>query len=77
MLANMQFHRNSGLSPRAIQATRVLLGQREWSRPEHGVTEGVGTLTEDVRSEATLPIGLSSDGLQHQTRTLIASSHVI
>jgi hypothetical protein len=37
----------------------VLPGQREWSRPEHGVTEGIMTLAENTRPEATLLIGLS------------------
>lgn len=73
----MEFHRTSGLSPRAIQTTRVLPGQREWSRPKDSATKGVRMFTEDVRSEETLPFGLGYNVLQHQTRTVIASSHVI
>jgi hypothetical protein len=49
----------SGLSSQAIRTTMVLPGQREWSRPEHGVTEGIMTLAENTRPEATLLIGLS------------------
>ena len=49
----------SGLSPQATGATRALPGQREWSRPKHGMTEGIKTLAEDKRPEATLLIGLS------------------
>ena len=46
----------------------VLSGQREQSRPKHDVTEGVLTLAEDKRPEATLLIGLSLYALQRQTR---------
>jgi len=58
----------SGLSPQVIRTTRVLPGQREWSQPKYDVTEGIMTLAEDKRSEATLLMGLSSNALQRQTR---------
>jgi len=58
----------SGLWPQAIRTTRVLPGQREWSRLKHDVTEGIMTLADDKRLEATLLIGLSSNALQRQTR---------
>jgi hypothetical protein len=49
----------SGLSSWAIRPTRALPSEREWSRTEHGMTEGFMTLAEDMRPEATLLIGLS------------------
>jgi len=42
-----------------ITTIRVLPGQIEWSRPKHDVTEGIMTLPEDMKPEATLLIGLS------------------
>ena len=47
------------LVPQAITSADAHPGQREWSRPEHDVTEGIMTLAEDKRPEATLLIGLS------------------
>jgi len=42
-----------------ITTIRVLPGQIEWSQPKHDVAEGIMTLPEDMRLEATLLIGLS------------------
>jgi hypothetical protein len=47
------------LSSQVIRVTGALPSQREWSRPEHDVTEGIMTLADDMRPEATLLIGLS------------------
>jgi len=38
----------------------ALPGQREWSQPEHDMTEGIMMLAEDKRPEATLLSGLGS-----------------
>jgi hypothetical protein len=51
-----------------IRTNNALPGQREWSRPKHDVTEGIMTSAEDMRLEATLLIGVSSNALQRQTR---------
>jgi len=58
LIANMRVCGTSGLLPQVITTTRVLSGQRESSRPKHGVTEGIITLAEDMRPEATLCHGL-------------------
>ena len=55
----MRVRRTAGSSPQAIRNTRVLPGQREWSRPKHDVTEGAMTLAEDTRPETALLIGMS------------------
>jgi hypothetical protein len=47
------------VSSQVIRVTDVLPGQREWPRPEHDVTERIMTSADDMRSEATLLIGLS------------------
>jgi hypothetical protein len=67
----MRVRRIVSLSPQDIRSTGALPGQRERSRPKHDVTEGIMTLAEDMRSEATLLIGLSLNALQRQTRIVI------
>ena len=59
LIVNMRVSRTYSLLPQAIGVTVVLSGQRELSRPNHDVTEGILTLAEDKRPEATLLIGLS------------------
>jgi hypothetical protein len=59
------------LSSQVIRVTGALPGQREYSRPEHDVTEGIMTSADDMRPEATLLIGLSYYALQRQTRIVI------
>jgi len=58
------------LSSQAIRVTCALPGKRERSRPKDDVTEGIMRSTDDMRSEATLLIGLSKHALQRQTRIL-------
>ena len=58
-LVNMQVSGTLGLLSQKIRKTRVLPGQRELSRPKHDVIEGIMTLADDKRPEATLLIGLS------------------
>jgi len=58
----------SDFLPQAITVMEALPGQRERSRPEHHVTEGLVTSAEDRRLEETLLIGLSQYGLPCQTR---------
>jgi hypothetical protein len=48
-----------GLIPQLIGTTLVASGQREWSRPLHGVTEEIMMLAEGMRPEVTVHIGLS------------------
>jgi len=55
----MQVSGTLGLSPQAIETTRVLPGQKERSWPKHDVTEGMMMLADDNRPEATLLIDLS------------------
>jgi hypothetical protein len=65
--------RVSGILDSWLQAIRVigaLPGQRQGSRPKHDVTEGCMTSAEDMRPEATLLIGLSTNALQRQTGNL-------
>lgn len=57
--ANMLLHGICGILPQTIRTPRALPGQREWSRPKHGVTEGIMMLAEGQGPEATLLIGLS------------------
>jgi hypothetical protein len=58
----------SSLSSQMIRTPRALPGQREFSRPEGRVIEGIMTLAEDKRPKATLLIGWSWYALQCQTR---------
>jgi len=58
-IANMQVSGTPGFLPQAIRTTRVLPSHREQSQPNHDMTEGIMTLAEDKRPEATLLIGLS------------------
>jgi hypothetical protein len=73
----MLVHVISNLSLQMIRVTRALPGQREWSRPKHDVIEGIMTLAEDMRPEATLLIGLSKYALQRQTRIRYELTHQI
>jgi hypothetical protein len=54
-----------------VKDTDALPGQRERSRPEHDMTEGIMTSADDMRPEATLLIGLSWYALQRQTHIVI------
>jgi hypothetical protein len=63
----MQVSGISGRLSQMIRTTMVHSGQREWSQPEHDMTEGIATLAEDKRLEAALPCGLSQFALQRQT----------
>jgi hypothetical protein len=47
------------LLPQVIIAISALPGQREKSWPKHDLTEGIMTLADDMRSDATLLIGVS------------------
>jgi len=66
-IVKMRASGTSGSSPEVIRTTRVLPGLGEQSRPKHDVTEGIMTLAEDKRPEATLLIGLSYYALQRQS----------
>jgi len=68
--SQMQVRGIRSLLSQAIRVTGALPGQRERSRPRHDMTEGIMTSTYDMRSEATLFIGLSKHALQRQTRIL-------
>ena len=57
----MRYHGISGLLLPAIRTTRALHGQREWSQPKHDVSEGIMTLADNMRSKATLNIGLNEN----------------
>jgi hypothetical protein len=70
-IVNMRVQGIVTLSPQAIRAHGALPGQREWSRPNHDVTEGIMSSADDMRPEATLLIGLSKNALQRQTRIVI------
>jgi len=59
LIVNMQVSGTHDLLPQAIRVIMILSGQREQSRPKHDVTEGIMTLAEDKRPEATLLIDLS------------------
>jgi len=58
-IVNMLVCGTSDSLPQGIRTIWVLPGYRERSRPEHDMTEGIMTLAEDKRPEATLLIGLS------------------
>jgi len=55
----MQVSGTHDLPRQVVRVIMVLSGWREFSRPKHDVTEGIMTLAEDKRPEATLLIGLS------------------
>ena len=59
LIVNMPVSRTHDLLLQAIRVIMVLSGQREQSRPKHDVTEGIMTLAQDMRPEATLLINLS------------------
>jgi len=58
-IVNMEERGISNLLPQAIGIIGALPGQGEQSRPEHDVTEGIMTLAEHMKLEATLLIGVS------------------
>jgi len=58
----------SDLSPAGITDIGVLPGRREKSCPKNDFTEGIMTLADDKRPEATRLVGLSEYALQRQTR---------
>jgi hypothetical protein len=70
-IVNMRVRGLVSLSPYVIISTDAHPSQREWSRPEHDVTEGIMTSADDMRPGATLPIGLGWYALQRQTRMRI------
>ena len=58
-IVNMEERGISNLLPQAIGIIGALPGQTEQSRPKHDLTEGIMTLAENSRPEATLLIGVS------------------
>jgi len=58
-IVNMQVRGTPGSLPQALTPTWAFPSQREWSRPEHDMTEGIETLTYIMSPEATLNKGLS------------------
>jgi hypothetical protein len=74
-MANMRSREISDLLPQVKRVIGALPGPRERNRPKRSVTEGFMTLTDYMRPEATLLIGLCCYALQSQTCVLYELMH--